>query len=83
MTVARPTSAQSAASTSAAREVIDILYEISLLLNTGLDKNTLSLCVSLCENGANPEALATVIKELRRDPRSRRRQSRTPISYIQ
>ncbi|BFZ59833.1 hypothetical protein YB2330_000854 [Saitoella coloradoensis] len=48
-----------------ARETIDVLNEISLLLNTGLDKNTLSLCVSLCENGVNPEALAAVIRELR------------------
>ncbi|KTW29718.1 mitotic-spindle organizing protein 1 [Pneumocystis carinii B80] len=49
-----------------ARETIDILYEISVILNTGLDKNCLSLCVSLCENGVNPEALANVIKELRK-----------------
>ncbi|TPX35710.1 hypothetical protein SmJEL517_g01880 [Synchytrium microbalum] len=35
------------------------------ILNTGLDKETLSLCVSLIENGVNPEALAAVIKELR------------------
>ena len=26
--------------------------------NTGLDRNTLSICVSLIENGVNPEALA-------------------------
>jgi mitotic-spindle organizing protein 1 len=55
---------------AAARDTIDsismlsqsnwvlVLYEISSLLNTGLDKHTLSLCVSLCENGVNPEALA-------------------------
>ncbi|KAL2041104.1 hypothetical protein N7G274_006048 [Stereocaulon virgatum] len=51
----------------AAREVIDILSEISLLLNTHLDRSTLSLCVSLIENGVNPEALATVIRELRKE----------------
>jgi len=51
----------------AAREVIDILYEISILLNTHLDRTELSLCVSLIENGVNPEALATVIKELRKE----------------
>ncbi|EEQ35689.1 conserved hypothetical protein [Microsporum canis CBS 113480] len=55
----------------AAREVIDILHEISTLLNTHLDRTELSLCVSLIENGVNPEALAltrvqNVIKELRR-----------------
>ncbi|CAO1600797.1 hypothetical protein XANCAGTX0491_004475 [Xanthoria calcicola] len=53
----------------AAREVIDILTEVSLLLNTHLDRPTLSLCVSLIENGIDPEVLATVIKELRRENR--------------
>ena len=58
----------------AAREVIDILHEIATLLvrsprnhpchasdspqNTHLDRQQLSYCVSLIENGANPEALA-------------------------
>ena len=59
-----------------AREVVDILEEISVLLvcfpaflnhsdsclksrqNTQLDRTQLSLCVSLIENGVNPEALA-------------------------
>ncbi|PYH95840.1 mitotic-spindle organizing protein associated with a ring of gamma-tubulin 1 [Aspergillus ellipticus CBS 707.79] len=51
----------------AAREVIDILHEISILLNTNLDRTELSLCVSLIENGVNPDALAAVIKDLRKD----------------
>ncbi|KAL6243157.1 hypothetical protein RBB50_009708 [Rhinocladiella similis] len=50
-----------------AREVVDILEEISVLLNTQLDRTQLSLCVSLIENGVNPEALATAIKELKRE----------------
>jgi len=50
-----------------AREVVDILEEISLLLNTQLDRAQLSLCVSLIENGVNPEALANAIKELRKE----------------
>ncbi|CAG8475719.1 6170_t:CDS:2 [Funneliformis mosseae] len=49
------------------RETLDTLYEISTLLNTGLDRDTLSICLNLCENGVNPEALAAVIKELRRE----------------
>ncbi|KAF1928042.1 uncharacterized protein M421DRAFT_64052 [Didymella exigua CBS 183.55] len=49
----------------AAREVIDILHEIATLLNTHLDRQQLSYCVSLIENGANPEALAKVIQQLR------------------
>uniref|UniRef100_A0A4W3III3 Mitotic spindle organizing protein 1 n=1 Tax=Callorhinchus milii TaxID=7868 RepID=A0A4W3III3_CALMI len=39
---------------------------ISRLLNTGLDMESLSICVRLCEQGINPEALASVIKELRK-----------------
>nr|KAJ3422349.1 GTPase-activating protein [Polyrhizophydium stewartii] len=55
-----------------ARETMDILYEISVLLNTGLDKEALAHCVSLCEAGVNPEALAAVIKELKRESRALR-----------
>jgi len=50
-----------------ARETFNTLLEISRLLNTGLDNESLAICVRLCEQGANPEALATVIKELRRE----------------
>ncbi|KAF2645243.1 hypothetical protein P280DRAFT_388628 [Massarina eburnea CBS 473.64] len=49
----------------AAREVIDILHDIATLLNTHLDRQQLSYCVSLIENGAHPEALANVIRQLR------------------
>jgi mitotic-spindle organizing protein 1 len=38
-----------------------VLHEISTLLNTGLDRDTLSICLNLCENGVNPEALAVSI----------------------
>ena len=41
--------------------------EISDLLNTGLDDETLRVCVQLLEAGVNPEALATVVRELRRE----------------
>ncbi|KAF9091096.1 Mitotic-spindle organizing protein 1 [Mortierella sp. AD031] len=55
-----------------ARQAMDILTEMSSILNTGLDRETLSVCVSLCESGVNPEALAAVIKELRRESASTR-----------
>ncbi|AFR92322.1 mitotic-spindle organizing protein 1 [Cryptococcus neoformans] len=48
-----------------ARETIDSLYDLSQLLQTGLDKSTLSICVGMIEQGANPDTLAAVIKELR------------------
>ena len=37
------------------------------MLNTGLDDETLKVCVQLLEAGINPEALATVVLELRRE----------------
>ena len=46
---------------------LDTLHEISTLLETGLDKETLAILVALCEQGVNPEALAAVVKELRRE----------------
>ncbi|ELU12816.1 hypothetical protein CAPTEDRAFT_88360, partial [Capitella teleta] len=46
---------------------ISVLMEMSRLLNTGLDRETLTTCVRLCKEGINPEALALVIQELRRE----------------
>lgn len=54
------------ANVNAVRETMDVLLEISRLLNTGLDMESLSICVRLCEQGINPEALSAVIKELRK-----------------
>eukprot|EP00900_Chrysochromulina_parva_P016375 jgi/Chrpa1/24739/Chrysochromulina_OHIO_Genome00008775-RA len=48
-------------------ETLDVLYDISQLLQTGLDRETLAVLVGLTESGVNPEALAAVIKELRRE----------------
>ncbi|KAI5697996.1 mitotic-spindle organizing protein 1-like [Diaphorina citri] len=48
------------------KEAFQCILEISNLLNTGLDEKTLSCCVRLCEEGVTPEALALVVKELRR-----------------
>lgn len=52
---------------SAAQQTLDTLYEISQLLNTQLDKETLATCVGMIESGVNPEALAAVVQELRRE----------------
>ena len=50
-----------------AKETLDIAHEISKLLDCGLDKESLAILIALCENGVNPEALAAVVKELRRE----------------
>ncbi|KYK61732.1 putative Mitotic-spindle organizing protein 1 [Drechmeria coniospora] len=51
----------------AAQQAVDILHEISTILNCRLDRQTLSICISMIERGVHPEALAHVIKELRQE----------------
>ncbi|KAF2211441.1 hypothetical protein CERZMDRAFT_15844, partial [Cercospora zeae-maydis SCOH1-5] len=51
-------SADPEAKRRAARDTVDILFEISTILNCNLDRQSLSYCISLIENGVNPEALA-------------------------
>jgi len=41
--------------------------EMSNILNTGLDMDTLATVVRLCESGVNPEAIALVFNELRKE----------------
>lgn len=43
------------ASVSTARRTLDIVEELSGLLNTGLSRNELSVLIALIENGCNPE----------------------------
>ncbi|KAI8899310.1 mitotic-spindle organizing gamma-tubulin ring associated-domain-containing protein [Globomyces pollinis-pini] len=54
-------------SSQSTQQTMDLLYELSMILNTGLDKQTLAYCVSMIEAGVNPESLAAVIKELKRE----------------
>lgn len=51
---------------ASANTAVNILQEISEILNCHLDRRELSICISLIERGVNPEALATTIKELRK-----------------
>ncbi|XP_068654839.1 mitotic-spindle organizing protein 1A-like [Aristolochia californica] len=50
-----------------ARESLDLAFHMSNILETGLDRHTLSILIALCERGFNPEALAAVVKELRKE----------------
>lgn len=52
---------------ASAQQTLDILYDISQLLGTQLDKETLATCIGMIESGVNPEALAAVIQEIRRE----------------
>ncbi|XP_035209387.1 mitotic-spindle organizing protein 1-like [Stegodyphus dumicola] len=50
-----------------AKEVFGLLQEMAKLMKTGLDDETLAICVRLCEDGANPEALASIVRDLSRE----------------
>ncbi|PTB63817.1 hypothetical protein BBK36DRAFT_1171276 [Trichoderma citrinoviride] len=50
---------------AAASQAVDILEEISAMLNCHMDRRMLSTCISLIEQGVHPESLVQVIKELR------------------
>ena len=52
------------------------IYEVSNILNTGLDRETLSILVNLCEAGVNPEALAVVVKKLRTNNHQKKQQQK-------
>ncbi|XP_039159321.1 mitotic-spindle organizing protein 1B isoform X2 [Eucalyptus grandis] len=51
-----------------ARESLDLAFHMSNILDTGLDRHTLSVLIALCDLGVNPEALAAVVRELHREP---------------
>lgn len=53
--------------TRIARESLDLAFQMSNILDTGLDRHTLSVLIALCDLGVNPEALAAVVKELRKE----------------
>ena len=45
-----------------------VLYDMSQLLGTQLDKETLATCIGMIESGVNPEALAVSISFLTLKP---------------
>ncbi|MED6113886.1 hypothetical protein PIB30_074989 [Stylosanthes scabra] len=50
-----------------ARESLELAFQMSNILDTGLDRHTLSVLIALCDLGVNPEALAALVKELRNE----------------
>ncbi|XP_062113393.1 mitotic-spindle organizing protein 1B-like [Humulus lupulus] len=53
-----------------ARESLDLAFHLSNMLDTGLDRHTLSVLIALCDLGLNPEALAALVKDLRTETMS-------------
>lgn len=54
----------------AARNAFNALYNISQILNTGLSKEELMICVRLCEKGVNPTMLANIIITMKNEMRN-------------
>lgn len=46
------------------------LYNIAQILNTGLSREELILCIQLCEEGINPEMLAQIVREMKNEVES-------------
>lgn len=47
-----------------ARESVELFYRINTILDAGLDRSSIALLLSLCETGANPEAIVAIFREL-------------------
>ncbi len=63
-----------------AQDTFSTLTQLSNLLNTDLDRDSLALCVRLCEAGANPEALASVVREVKKQSQAVKQQVQKNIS---
>ncbi|CEH14881.1 Protein of unknown function DUF3743 [Ceraceosorus bombacis] len=51
---------------AAAQDTLDILYDISVLLQTGLTRDQLRACSDVLDAGVGAEAVATAVRELRK-----------------
>ncbi|WOK99980.1 mitotic-spindle organizing protein 1A-like [Canna indica] len=60
---------ESAEAARNAKETLELAFQMSNILETGLDRHTLSLLIALCDRGINPEALAALVRELSPRPR--------------
>nr|XP_016439430.1 PREDICTED: mitotic-spindle organizing protein 1B-like [Nicotiana tabacum] len=49
------------------RDSLELVFHMLNILDTGLDRHTLSVLIALCDLGFNPEVLTAVIKELRQE----------------
>ncbi|KAL9940229.1 hypothetical protein V8E36_000934 [Tilletia maclaganii] len=51
----------------AKQEVVDVLFDISKLVKTGLTREQLQASMALIDQGVSGEAVAAIVKELRRE----------------
>lgn len=50
-----------------AKETLEIFYEIGNILNCNLDRQTISIIVTMIENGCDHIALSSIIKEIKNE----------------
>lgn len=50
-----------------AKDIIGHLYDLNVLVNSGLDHKTIHIIASMVENGISPVAIATIIKDIRNE----------------
>ena len=48
-------------------EVVDLLYQLSGVLNCGIDKQTVAIIVNMVEAGISPVAISSIVKEIRNE----------------
>jgi len=53
-----------------AEQSLDVLYEISRLMNCGIPRDKLGTCMQLIELGVHPQVLADIIHELQQNKQS-------------
>ncbi|KAK0522028.1 hypothetical protein OC834_006437 [Tilletia horrida] len=50
------------------KDAVDALFDISQAVRTGLSRDQLQACLALVDQGISGEAVAAIVKELRREP---------------
>ncbi|KAM8710332.1 hypothetical protein ACLKA7_017031 [Drosophila subpalustris] len=60
-----------------AKRVLDVLYDMSEVVNAGLNPEAIGTCVELLEAGVKPRALAKIIKTLKKDAKIQKLNSKT------
>ncbi|PWN34445.1 uncharacterized protein FA14DRAFT_181065 [Meira miltonrushii] len=63
------------ASESGQQQSMELLHELSQLMQTGLSREQLRICIDLIQTGEDPKAIAIAIKELRHREATSNRQA--------
>jgi len=59
---------------------LELAFQMSNILEAGVDRHTLSLLIALCDRGVNPEALAALVRELSLAPATAQAPQQDPVA---